>query len=463
MKDRFWASCLVLIDYLFAALAWGVFFYIRKTQIEGLTFIPDSQFYLGLTLVPLFWVFFYFIQGTYHDIRRMFRLQMVNLTLIASFLGTIILFFTLLIDDDVKSYQNFYRSIFFLFGLHFFIALIPRLIFNTLLIRFIRSNGHGFKTIIIGGNEKAVEIYNELIQQEQNTNFFIGYVNVNGKDTLLDGVVPYLGHANNLEEVMSQHEAEEVILAVESSDHNRLKDMISRVDNGRIRIKLLPDMYAILSGSVEMTNIYGALLIEIIPDAMPFWQQAIKRLMDIVISLVAVVCLIPFYLFSALAVKLSSPGPIFFLQDRVGINGKVFRIIKFRTMYVNSEQQGPQLSSEGDPRITPIGRFMRKTRLDEFPQFINVLLGQMSLVGPRPERQFYIDQIVQVEPQYIHLTKVRPGITSWGQVKYGYAENVDQMLQRMKFDLIYLKNRSLALDIKIMFYTVIIVIKAKGK
>ena len=162
MKDRFWASCLVLIDYLFAAIAWGVFFYIRKTQIEGQAFNPDSKFYLGLTLVPLFWVFFYFIQGTYHDIRRMFRLQMVNLTLVSSFLGTIILFFTLLIDDDVKSYQNFYRSIFFLFGLHFFIALIPRLIFNTLLIRFIRSNGHGFKTII--GTPVAPDVYQQLLR-----------------------------------------------------------------------------------------------------------------------------------------------------------------------------------------------------------------------------------------------------------------------------------------------------------
>ena len=132
-------------------------------------------------------------------------------------------------------------------------------------------------------------------------------------------------------------------------------------------------------------------------------------------------------------------------------------------MYTDSENLGPQLSSENDPRITKIGRFMRKTRLDEFPQFINVLFGQMSLVGPRPERQFYIDQIVKLEAQYLHLNRVRPGITSWGQVKYGYAENVEQMLQRMKFDLIYLKNRSLALDIKIMFYTLIIVLKAKGK
>lgn len=463
MKDRFWASCLIIIDYCFAALAWGLFFYIRKTQIEGQAFLADSKFFLGLWLIPLFWISFYFIQGTYHDIRRMFRLKMLNLTLVAAFFGTITLFFTLLIDDDVKSYQNYYRSVFFLFGIHFFVTVIPRLIFNTVLIQFIRVKGHGFKTLIIGGNEKAVEIYQELVQQKQNTNSFIGYVNVNGKDTLLTDMIPYLGHATQLEGILKEHVVEEVVLAVESSDHNRLKDIISRVDNGRIRIKLLPDMYAILAGSVEMTNIYGALLIEIIPDVMPFWQQAVKRLMDIVISAIAVICLLPFYLFSALAVKLSSPGPILFLQERVGMNGKSFRIIKFRTMYVNSEQQGPQLSSEGDPRITPIGRFMRKTRLDEFPQFVNVLLGQMSLVGPRPERQFYIDQIVKVEPQYTHLTKVRPGITSWGQVKFGYAENVDQMLQRMKFDLIYLKNRSLALDIKIMFYTVIIVIKAKGK
>jgi lipopolysaccharide/colanic/teichoic acid biosynthesis glycosyltransferase len=196
---------------------------------------------------------------------------------------------------------------------------------------------------------------------------------------------------------------------------------------------------------------------------MPYWQRAVKRLMDILFSFFALICLIPFFIFSAIAVKLSSLGPIFFLQDRVGRDGKCFKIIKFRTMYTDAEKAGPQLSSEGDPRITPIGRFMRKTRLDEFPQFLNVLLGQMSLVGPRPERQFYIDQIVEIEPQYMHLTRVRPGITSWGQVKYGYAENVEQMLQRMKFDLIYMKNRSLALDLKIMFYTVIIVFKAQGK
>ena len=162
-------------------------------------------------------------------------------------------------------------------------------------------------------------------------------------------------------------------------------------------------------------------------------------------------------------VKTSSPGSIFFLQNRIGKNGRVFKIIKFRTMYMNSEKEGPQLSSSSDSRITKIGKIMRKTRLDEFPQFLNVLIGDMSLVGPRPERQFYIDQIAAIEPQFLELTKVRPGITSWGQVKYGYAENVEQMLDRMKFDLLYLKNRSLSIDFKIMLFTILIVFKGAGK
>jgi exopolysaccharide biosynthesis polyprenyl glycosylphosphotransferase len=340
---------------------------------------------------------------------------------------------------------------------------LGRIIFTTLLIKYIRAAGHGFKTLIIGGNEKAVEIHHELLAAPNMINDFVGFIQVNGRDNLLSTHLSNLGKLKDLEQTLQEHQVEEVIIAIESSDHDRLQSIIARVDNGKISIRVLPDMYSILSGSVDMTNIYGALLIEINPDVMPYWQRAIKRLMDIVFSLVAILCLIPFYVFSAIAVKISSPGPIFFLQDRVGRGGRHFKIIKFRTMYIDSEKTGPQLSSEGDPRITPIGRFMRKTRLDEFPQFFNVLLGQMSLVGPRPERQFYIDQIVLLEPQYIHLTRVRPGITSWGQVKFGYAENVDQMLQRMKFDLIYMKNRSIALDIKIMFYTVIIVFKAQGK
>ena len=165
----------------------------------------------------------------------------------------------------------------------------------------------------------------------------------------------------------------------------------------------------------------------------------------------------------AILVKASSEGPVFFRQERIGKNGNAFQIIKFRTMCTNAEKDGPQLSSQNDSRITKIGKILRRTRMDELPQFWNVLRGDMSLVGPRPERAFYIEQIVQRAPHYLHLQKVRPGITSWGQVKYGYAENVDEMIQRLKFDILYIENMSIALDIKILFYTVSIVFRGLGK
>jgi exopolysaccharide biosynthesis polyprenyl glycosylphosphotransferase len=463
MKDRFWIAFLVCIDLITASSSWGLFFYMRQVQIEHKAFHADQNFWLGILCLPFFWFLFYVFQGTYHEIRRLFRLKVLNLTLAASFFGTLVLFFALLLDDQVQSYQNYYQLTIWLFIIHLALTSLGRILFTTILIKYIKAAGHGFKTLIIGGNERAIEIYQELLSARNMINNFVGFIQVNGRDNLLSPQLSHLGKLPELEEVLASYQVEEVIIAIESTDHDRLQSIIARIDNGKIRIRILPDMYSILAGSVDMTNIYGALLIEINPDVMPYWQRAVKRLMDIVISLIALLCLIPFFIFSAIAVKLSSPGTIFFLQDRVGRDGKRFKIIKFRTMYTDAEKAGPQLSKEGDPRITPIGRFMRKTRLDEFPQFVNVLLGQMSLVGPRPERQFYIDQIVAVEPQYMHLTRVRPGITSWGQVKYGYAENVEQMLQRMKFDLIYMKNRSLALDIKIMFYTVIIVFKAQGK
>jgi exopolysaccharide biosynthesis polyprenyl glycosylphosphotransferase len=196
---------------------------------------------------------------------------------------------------------------------------------------------------------------------------------------------------------------------------------------------------------------------------MPPWQQTIKRLIDITASLFVLIVFSPVYIIVGLIVKFTTPGPIIFAQERIGIHGKPFNIYKFRSMYIDAEKHGPALSSERDPRITKFGRFMRKTRLDEIPQFFNVLIGDMSLVGPRPERQFYIDKIVEKASHYNHLLKVRPGITSWGQVKYGYAENVDQMVERLKYDILYIENMSLYVDIKILIYTVLIVLKGSGK
>jgi exopolysaccharide biosynthesis polyprenyl glycosylphosphotransferase len=406
----------------------------------------------------------YAIQGTYIDIRRLYRLKILSHTTFATIFGSIILFFTLLLDDEVTNYHSYYRLLLALTILHFGLTFVVRIILTSIQVKRIHSKKEGFRTLLIGGSEKAVQIYNEVeTLSKSGGNNFVGFVNLNGIDKLLENRIPYLGHVNTLEDVLKTHQIEEVIIALESVEHERLQTIISRINNTNIVIKVLPDMYDILSGSVKLDNIFGALLMVVNAEVMPPWQQALKRFIDITASLIALILLIPVYFILAIAVAFSSKGPIFFLQERIGINGRVFKIVKFRTMFVDAEKLGPQLSSTHDPRITNVGRFMRKTRLDELPQFYNVIIGDMSLVGPRPERQFYIDQIAQVEPQFLELTKVRPGITSWGQVKYGYAENVEQMIQRMKYDLLYLRNRSIALDIKIMLYTILIVLKAKGK
>ena len=463
MNTNRWTLTSVFFDWSSAFLSWFLFYYLRKIIVEQVTFSGDRSFVIGLIFIPFCWVLLYYLQGSYHEIKRMYRLKSIGLTISASLIGNTLIFFALVLDDEVKNYTSYYMSAGILFSVHLLCTLVPRFIISTLIVNQLTKKGKGFRTLLVGGGEKAIELYNELVQLPKKVNYFIGFVNLNGVDKKLEKNLTYLGHADQIEWVIKNEEIEEVIIALESTEHDKLKKLIGKIENGSTRIKILPDMYDIISGSLRINNIFGALLIEINPEIMPFWQQAVKRFMDIILSVIAFFLCIPLFIVSAILVKLSSPGRIFYLQERIGLNGKPFKIIKFRTMYENSEKSGPQLSSENDNRITPIGRFMRKTRLDEFPQFINVLKGDMSLVGPRPERQFYIDQIAQIDAQFLHLTKVRPGITSWGQVKYGYAENVDQMLLRMKYDLIYLKNRSLALDIKILFHTVLIVLKAKGK
>lgn len=455
---------LILIDLLAAIASWASFFAFRKVYIEHVPFQVNSTFYIGIIVIPIAWILLYFLQGTYADVKRLHRMKILSLTFFGTFIGSTLIFFILILDDEIGNYQMYYQSFFALFVIHFLIAFIPRIIFVSILVKRIHKRTDGWNTLLLGGSEKAVGIYQEIksLQKGIGTQF-VGFVNLNGIDKLLENEMSYLGHVDELERIIAEYKVEEVIIALESTEHKRLSSIIARLSGTGITIKVLPDMFDILSGSVKMTNIFGVLLLEVNPQGMPVWQMSIKRFIDIVFSLIAMILLIPVYIGLAIAVKMSSKGPIFFKQERVGLNGKKFNIIKFRTMYVDAEAKGPQLSSSSDPRITKSGRFMRKVRLDEFPQFYNVIVGDMSLVGPRPERQFFIDQIVEREPQFLQLTTVRPGITSWGQVKYGYAENVDQMLQRMKFDLLYLKNMSLALDFKILLYTVLIILKAKGK
>jgi exopolysaccharide biosynthesis polyprenyl glycosylphosphotransferase len=454
----------IFLDWIAGLLAWFSFFYYRKVDVEKMPFEMNDKFYLGMVIIPLSWVFLSFLFGTYIDSLRMYLTKVIVLTFKTVFVGAVIMFFTIILDDEITGYQAYYKLGAALFIIHLVLFLVLRLLITKSIVRKVHQGKIGFNTLLIGGSSKAVDIYREITSLPKGIgNKFIGFINLNGIDKELDGMLPYLGHANNLEDILNQNEIEEVIIALESSEHERLKMLVGKIQGRDIRIKIIPDMFDILSGSVKMNNIFGALLIEVESEIMPFWQFVVKRIIDIVASAIAIILLLPVYIFLAIGVKLSSPGPIFFKQERIGKNGIPFNIIKFRTMFVDAEKAGPQLSSSNDPRITSIGKTMRKMRLDELPQFWNVLKGEMSLVGPRPERRFFIDQIVALEPQFLQLNKVKPGITSWGQVKFGYAENVDEMIQRMKFDLLYLKNMSIALDFKILIYTIIIVFKGTGK
>jgi len=263
--------------------------------------------------------------------------------------------------------------------------------------------------------------------------------------------------------VINDNEVEEIIIAIESSEHQLLSKILTLLENRTHTVWGIPDLFDILSNTAKTNTIFGSPLLKISNGLMPVWQENVKRLLDVVISIISVIVFFPVFIALAIGIKMSSKGPIMYKQERIGKFGKPFMIHKLRTMVSNAETDEPLLSSSDDSRITRIGQFLRRTHLDEIPQFINVIKGEMALVGPRPERKYYIDQIAEVAPYVTHLQKLRPGITSWGQVKYGYASSVEQMVERLQYDMVYLKNISLYVDFKILIYTVMECVRGRGK
>ena len=469
MNKKLQTTKYVIFDVLSSMIAWSLFFIFRKTSIESGSFedinavFADNNFYYGLLIIPLFWATLYYVQGYYQNIYRKSRLKDFFQTFFVCFMGVVVIFFALLLDDKVTTYKNYYLSFFILFSLHFVLTYLPRLIITTIKVHNVHKHKIYFPTIIVGDGEKAIKIYNDLQNEEISSgNKIIGYVNKSGEENNVSNL-KCLGSISQLTQLIEQYAIEEIIIALEKEEENEIYNIIC-LSGQEVEIKIPADRKDFLIGNIKTNAIFNTPLITITQGLMAPWQQILKRLFDIFISIIAITILSPVYLITAIIVYSTSKGPIFYKQERIGYKGKPFYMHKFRSMYTDAESNGPMLSSgDKDPRITPFGRFMRKVRLDEIPQFYNVLKGTMSIVGPRPERQFFIDKIVLQAPEYRLLHRVKPGITSWGQVKYGYAETVDEMVERLKYDLIYLENLSLTTDIKILFYTIIIIIQGRGK
>lgn len=460
-----------ITDFGAAALAWFLFFSFRKkyelSDFYWSYVLGDQKLYIGLLLIPLGWLILYFLFDRHDDVYRLSRPTAVVRTFFISLGGTLFLFFTILADDIFLQYRTYVVSFLVLFFLHFVITLFGRLILLSIFRRQVVSGAVWFNTILIGNDEKALNIYRDICNAPVPLGYkIIGYVSTNGnRKSSIDKQIRHLGSSAEIPAIIEKYQIEEVIIAIETQEHSKLTTLLDNLsDSGdRIYIKIIPDMYDILFGSVKMRHIYGLPLIELDRKIMPRWESMLKRSMDILLSLLVLIILSPVILYIGIRVSLDSPGPVLFRQERIGKNRKAFQILKFRSMYRDAEKDGPQLSYVGDVRCTPWGAKMRKWRVDEIPQFVNVLRSEMSLVGPRPERTYYIKKIMKSSPHYKHIFRVRPGITSLGQVKYGYASDIEQMLKRLKFDLIYLENMSIGLDIKILFYTLIVLFKGQGK
>ncbi|HZY10177.1 MAG TPA: sugar transferase [Bacteroidota bacterium] len=455
----------IIVDFIAINIVWSVYYWIR-VRSGWLTYSMEPDFMIPMIAVCLFWILIYFFFGLYRSWHLKSRLDEFIAIFKATSFGVLILFFAIFVDDrgiGSPLHARFQIAIYWLLMVIFIGS--GRFIQHTFQRRLLIAGVGLRNTLIVGFEEKAKELFKTLQQYPALGYKVIGFVPVGGgSEYQVSQDTPIVGGSNELPELINRYRIQDVIIALDSTDHDKLLDIIALCNSHDVSMKIIPDLYDMISGQSRTNQIYGLPLIEIMPELMPTWERAVKRALDILISATVLLLGLPIWLLVALAIKLDSKGAIFYTQERVGRDEKHFRIIKYRSMFESAEQDsGPVWADKEDPRITRVGRVLRSLRLDEIPQLINVLEGDMSLVGPRPERPYFVEQLSKEIPLYKRRLKVRPGITGWAQVKLKYDESIDDVRKKVQYDLSYIENMSLRMDFKILFNTIIVVLLGKGR
>ncbi|HMS33651.1 MAG TPA: sugar transferase [Ignavibacteria bacterium] len=450
---------LFLSDFLFINLAWIVYYYVRIDS-GWIVYANPPAFLVPLFVIYIYWLIIFSFAGLYQHwfVRSRFD-EFSSVFKTVSF-GCFILFFIIFIDDFFNKAPIISRFLILIYWL----LLVLSVSLGRIIIRSIQRNllekGIGLRnTLIVGDGEKAVNL-NEMISKYHQLGYkILGFVSLDEGSSIKDGT---LGSLAEITGIIRKNSVSEILIALEPKEKEKLIDIIRYCTEEKVNMKILPDMYEIVSGMARTNQIYGVPLIEVMPDIMSPAGKLTKRIIDVSVSASTLIILSPMLLLVSLIIKISSRGPVLYKQVRVGRKGEEFIMYKYRSMVMNSEEYGPEWAGENDPRITKTGRILRKLYIDEIPQMINVLKNEMSLIGPRPERPYFVEQLKKEIPYYYKRLSVKPGITGWAQIKHKYDSSLEDVKTKVQYDFYYIENMSLKLDFKIMINTVIVILLMKG-
>lgn len=471
-RNRILRIVFIVSDFITTSLAFFIFNILRfKILHPNLSdaalfgYLSSTKLVVEQIGVPLVLLLVYFLSGFYNHPFPRSRISDYLNTAACGLTSTLLIFLTMLVNDPTPRRRTEYLLLFLLFILLLVFVYSGRLLITTIAMNRARASQLTDNTVIIGNSKRGFRAAEMLLSArtlyDNRIAAFVALDNEKRAQNMLPEipVIPL----SELKVFCKAQNVTQIVLAPEMADFDKAFELIADFFDLEIPIKVAPDDIDYAMPGIRTNDIMGHTLIDLSSPRLSDFASNVKRVFDISISLLVLILLSPFFILIGCLVKLDSPGPVFYTQERMGRKHRPFRIIKFRTMRTDAEATGPRLSSDSDNRITKIGRILRKYRIDELPQFWNVLKGEMSIVGPRPEREYYIRQIVKHVPFYSLVYQVRPGITSWAMVKFGYASTLSQMVERTRFDLIYINNMSLLLDLKIMIHTILTIIKGAGK